>query len=102
MHISNHVNNTNDVIWNCTCDTFRVLMCTVQGTYGKSSWEEVQCLRYIEEELVKMKCGNKTEGNDEICPLTKCSVLKRIYPLKNEQKMLHSPVEFENDLITGF
>ena len=49
-----------------------------------------------------MKCNNKTAScNDETCPLTKCLLLKRIHPLKNEQKMLHSPifkVECENDL----
>ena len=37
--------------------------------------------------------------------LTKCLVLKRNHPHKNEQKMLHSPifkVECENDLTNGF
>ena len=30
--------------------------------------------------------------------LTKCLVLKRIHPLKNEQKMLHSPIFTTNPI----
>ena len=42
-------------------------------------------------EIIEMKCDNKTAScNDETCPLTKCSVLKRTHPLKNE---------CENDLL---
>lgn len=34
----------NDVVWNCSCETFRVLMSTVQMNFGEITWEGLMCL----------------------------------------------------------